>query len=78
MSLNRKLMWEGKKYDSWAFMDHGMDYRRMLYIFSLASGASVKETAARFYVSPSRVYTVLREFKAALKKVKPVDKIRWN
>lgn len=75
MSLPRKLMWEGKKYDSWDFSDHGMDYRRMLFIFTLASGRTVKETAKQWGVSASRVYAVRREFKKALKKVKPVDKI---
>lgn len=75
MSLNRKLVWKGKTYDSWDFSDYGMDYRRMLFIFTLADGRSVKETAERWNVSPSRVYAVRREFEKALKKVKPVDKI---
>lgn len=80
MSLNRKLIWKGEKYDSWDFLGHdrgGMDYRRMLYIFTLSHGSSVKETAERWGVSPSRIYQVRREFEAARKKIKPVDKIRW-
>jgi hypothetical protein len=79
MSLNRKLMWKGKKCDSWDFLGDkgGMDYRRMLYIFTLADGRTVKETAERWGVSPSRVYQVRRGFEKALKKIKPVDKITW-
>ena len=80
MSLNRKLMWDGKKYDSWDFLGYakgGMDYRRMLYIFALSHGATVKEVADRFSVSPSRIYAVRREFEKARKKIKPVDKITW-
>ena len=75
MSLPRKLVWKNKMYDAWDL--EGLDYRRMLYIFTLASGRTVKETAKQWHVTPSRVYAVRREFEKALKKIKPVKKITW-